>query len=476
MHHWQLMTDAEIERIRAGAIRVLAKTGFRFLHREILEGLEKRGCPVDFTTCTASVTSEIVSRLEQAARASAPAAAEEPLLRRLIPAGSPIGHNFTCYYDATEGARRAARLDDIRNVVRAWHMLPEITHSGPCMTAQDVPAPIEPIVSTVETLKLTDKIRHCPEMILGAQLPYLEELETLMNGTPTVYRASGCSVNRFTLDERAAECLLAVHKRNGLEQWWINSCPVTGFTAPVTLAGAIVVGVAETMGGWLAGWALNEAVGLNAIPLAGVMDMQTGRVLFSAPEAILLNAALYQFFHRLYGLRIGLCAGYTDAKVPGLQAMNDKLLRSLAFGWFTDEVGGQNGTLDAGNIYSPTQQVLDLEINRQTARLARGFDVSEEDLCLEGIERLAARSDGVFLGEEHTLRHFRETLWQPALMDRSAFCDAEEERRKDRELVDRAEAKWRNALASYHAPEQDADKITAAEQVVSRARRALLAS
>lgn len=473
LHHWQLMTDGEIEQIHNGALSILAKTGFRILHREILEALEKKGCPVDFSTSTVGITPEIIRRLEEAARARVQGSEEGPLLRRPLPIGESVGHNYSCYYDITEGERRAATLEDIRNVVRAWHMFPEIRHTGPCMTAQDVPPSIEPIVSAVETRKLTDKICHCPEMIMASQLPYLEELETIMQGKTVRYQSSGCSVSRFTLDDRAADCLVAVHKRNGLDYWWINSCPIQGFTAPVTLAGAVVVGVAEILGGWLAGWALNENVRLGAIPLAGIMDMRTSRVLFSAPEAILVNAAFYQFFQRVYGIRIGLCAGYTDAKVPGLQAMNDKLLKSLAFGWFTEDVGGQTGTLFAGNIYSPTQQVIDIELNQQSARLARGFVVNEDTLYLEGIERLAASDNGGFLEEEHTLQHFRDAVWCPALMDRTGFSTGEEERRKDRELVERAEAKWRDALARYEPPDENADTIRAAEQVVSRARSKL---
>ncbi len=484
LSHWRMITDEEIERIRAGALRVLNDVGFRICSREILERLEKRGLRVDYASERVYPTPSQMARVEETARAHAVTGLSEatrqqsagtsgPLLRRPIPAGETVGHNFTCYYDVTEAVRRAASLDDIRRVVKAWHMLPEITGTRTCMTAQDIPPEIEPIVSAVEVMKITDKITQCPEMILAGQLPYLEELETIMTGQQVRYHTNGCSVNHFTLDERAAECLLAV-ARNGLESWWVNSCPVAGANAPVTLAGATVVGVAEQMGAWLAGWALNEDVALAAIPLAGVTDMRTGRVLFSTPETILIDCAMYQYFYYMYGMRIGLCAGYTDAKVPGMQAIHDKMLKALAYGLFTDEIGGQTGTLEAGNTYSPTQQVIDLELNREIAQLARGMEVTDETLGLAEIEAFALDANRSFLEMDHTLRHWRGALWSPLLMDRTAYRDPHEEVRKERQIIERAEARWRDALARYEPPDLDPDKIRAAEDVLARARRELL--
>ncbi|MCL6429327.1 MAG: trimethylamine methyltransferase family protein [Anaerolineae bacterium] len=473
LHHWRVITDDEIERIRAGALRILANAGFRILSRPILERLERRGMRVDYATGAVRPTPKQMELIEETARAHASTPRDEPVLRRPLPAGEHVGHNYTCYYDHTEGIRRPATLQDIRNVVRAWHMLPEIVETRTCMTAQDVPPPIEPILSTVEVMKLTDKIKHCPELMLPSQLPYLEALETIMAGRETRYHSNGCSVNHFTLDERAAGCLLAVAS-HGLEHWWVNSCPVAGANAPVTLAGATVVGVAETLGGWLAGWALNEDVSLGAIPLAGIMDMRTTRVLFSTPESILIDCALYQYFYRLYGIRIGLCAGYTDAKVPSMQAINDKMLKALAYGLFTDHLGGQTGTLEAGNVYSPTQQVIDLELNRQIAQLARGMEVNDGTLALDEIERFARDDRQSFLLMDHTVDHWRDALWLPTLMDRTSFDSPEAERIKERQIVERAEARWREALARYEPPALDDYKVKAAEKVLASARKVLL--
>jgi trimethylamine:corrinoid methyltransferase-like protein len=246
----------------------------------------------------------------------------------------------------------------------------------------------------------------------------------------------------------------------------------------VTLAGGVVYGIAETLGGWLAGWALNPDVELNAIPLSGMADLRTGRILFSTPETVLVDSALYQFFEHFYGIRIGLCTGYTDAKTPGMQALNDKLLKSLGYGWFIDRVGGQTGTLEAGNTYCPTQQVIDLELNRQTAQLLRGIPYSAETAAVDEMLAILQGSERSFLTSAHTLAHMRDTLWTPRqaprLFDRGGYSTDEEEGRKSCEMVEQAEAGWRGALARYEPAGVDPDKVRAAAQVVERAREHLL--
>lgn len=466
--HWRVVSDAELESIRDAALRLLHRCGFRILNESILSRLAERGFAVDFAAQRVNPTPQQMAQVEETARRKANAAPPELLLRRPLPVGWSVGHNYTCYYDDATGERRAATLNDIRRVVRAWHVLPEVVETGPCMTAQDVDPRIEPMVSAVETFKLTDKVRGCPEMMLGAQLPYLEALETIMQGREVRYHTNGCSVNHFTMDERACDCLLAVAK-NGLENWWVNSCPIAGANAPVTLAGSALVGVAEIMGAWLAGWAINPDVALTAIPLAGIMDMRTSRVLFSTPESVLIDAVMYQYFHRLYGIRIGLCLGYTDAKVPGLQAINDKLLKGLGYGLFTDQLGQQRGILEAGNTYSPTQQVIDMELDRQTAQLARGLEVTGDTLALDDVAAYLSGDFSSFLLTEHTRNHWRNALWQPRLFDRTGWESAKAERAKEPQIVRAAYDRWRRAEAQYRPLERDPAQLREAECVLDHA-------
>ena len=243
-----LFTEAEIERIYQGAMRILRNSGFRIQHSLILERLEKRGAKVDPTDQVFWPTREMIADLEACARHHAEAPVRTSLLRRPTALGNVITYNGTLYYDWTEGAQRAAKLQDVETMLKVCHMLPEVTDFGPTITAQDVPPPIEPMVSFALGIKTTDKPVHRVELVLPEQLPYLEDLDSITQGREVRYNYDGCAINNFTVDSRAMGCLVATWQRNGLAQWEVYSCPVAGATAPVTLPGAVVVGVAETLG------------------------------------------------------------------------------------------------------------------------------------------------------------------------------------------------------------------------------------
>jgi len=470
----RILSDAEIERIYDGAVHVLLQTGFRVQHRGLLERLEKRGARVDYAREVFWPTPEMIREVEASARRGAGEPAPEPVLRRPLPQGQRVGYNGTLYYDWTEGIQRPATLQDVRDMVKVCHALPEVTALGPCMTAQDVPSPVEPLVSFAEAIKLSDRATVGVELILPEQLPYLEDLFTIARGEQVYYRSDGYALNRFTVDARAAGCLMAIWERRGLESWAVSSCPVAGASAPVTIAGSIVVAVAETLGAWCAPWALSEDCHLGAIPCSGIMDMRTTRVLFSTPEAILIDVGLYQVLDRVLGVKTGMLTDYTDAKVPGLQAMNDKVFKGLAYNWLTSRPDRQHrGMLEAGKAFSPTQLMIDFELNRELAQLARGVEVNDDTLALDEIAAIGLDHARSYLDEEHTFRHFRSELWSPELMDRTCWDTSTEERRKEQALLHQAEEKWRAALARYEQPAVPAEKIRAAEAVVARAKRAM---
>lgn len=470
----RLLDDAEIERIYAGAVRVLCQSGFRIQNREILERLENQGARVNFTQEVFWPSMDMLRRLEESVRRSAVNPTRTCLLRRRQFPGNVITYNGTLIYDWTEGVQRAATLRDVEDMLKTCHMLKEVKAFGPTITAQDVPAVIEPIVSFALGIETTDRPVLRVELVLPQQLPYLEELDSITQERPVRYNYDGCAINNFTVDERAMGCLTATWKRNGLANWEVYSCPVAGATAPVTLAGSVVVGVAETLGAWFAGWALNEEAGLSAMPCAGVLDMRSGRVLFSCPEALMINVGIYQVFDRMFGLQIGMLADYTDAKVPGLQAMHDKMLNALTYAWLTGQLNMQRGTLEAGKVFSPTQMIIDCELNDELVNLANGLEVSDETLALELILSLGPMNGKSYMDKDHTIRNYRRSLWYPALMDRTNWDSPACEREKELVVLRKAEARWREALARYERPNIPDEKIRAAREVVARARKHLL--
>ena len=113
------------------------------------------------------------------------------------------------------------------------------------------------------------------------------------------------------------------------------------------------------------------------------------------------------------------------------------------------------GMLDGSRTLSYPHLIMETELYRIVARLARGIVVDDETLALDAIRRVGC--NGTYLGDKHTRHHLRE-IWQPVGWDRSPY-DAWLAGGK-RGALESATEKAREILAS-HAPVPLPDEVAA---------------
>jgi trimethylamine:corrinoid methyltransferase-like protein len=78
--------------------------------------------------------------------------------------------------------------------------------------------------------------------------------------------------------------------------------------------------------------------------------------------------------------------------------------------------------------------------------------------------------DGVFLGEEHTVRHMRKgALWTPEISVRSTSGDSEHE-----DVVARAQSRAAHILDTHQVEPLPDDVSRQIDQIMERARRELV--
>jgi trimethylamine:corrinoid methyltransferase-like protein len=116
-----------------------------------------------------------------------------------------------------------------------------------------------------------------------------------------------------------------------------------------------------------------------------------------------------------------------------------------------------------------------LEINNAIYRFARGIEISEETINIDLIKKIGFGEEDNYLSSDQTLKYFKDILWDSEILDtsyrKSEYYKADE---MDRHLLDRADLKWRDHLASRKEIELDADYKKKVEMVISRARNELL--
>lgn len=185
-----------------------------------------------------------------------------------------------------------------------------------------------------------------------------------------------------------------------------------GGTAPVTIAGALALHIAENLFINILNRAFFGTKTLHFVSYMSALDMSTAAFQYGRPEQPLFNIACAQIAKSLGTSFEGHC-GLSDAKVPGheagVQKLSSALFNAMACG--TGYIAA--GLLGVDEIFSPVQMILDNEITGYLNRITAGFDVNVESLASDVIGEVG--TGGTFLDTDHTALNFRESLWLPSI-------------------------------------------------------------
>jgi len=226
------------------------------------------------------------------------------------------------------------------------------------------------------------------------------------------------------------------------------SMPLTGSTAPVTLAGAVVQHCAEN----LSGIVIHQLVGPGAPIIYGgspaCFDMRYGTAPMGAMETMMLDGAGAEIGKRL-GLPTHAYLALSDAKPVDFQAgMETGMGAVIAALSGINNVSGP-GMLDFECCQSLEKLVLDHEVCGMALRLARGIALREEPIALPVLEEGVQNRE--FLSLRHTRRWHREEVYLPNdVIDRQTLEEWRKNGRKD--AFRRASERVERTLAT-HQPE-----------------------
>ena len=289
------------------------------------------------------------------------------------------------------------------------------------VTANDVPIEARELVSYaavleeshkhitfVDSPKQAEPLLHIADIVAGAggfaARPRFSTLLTV---------ASPLMVDGPLLDFHAVTAAAGVPVE-------VFTVPMAGATAPVTLAGTIVQGVAEFLGVATAMQTLSPGARLIMGASGSVMDMQACSISYAAPENGLMNAACIEVAHHL-GVPAIVPGLATDAKHSGVQAGYEKALKGLTTAAAqTDLMSGGVGMIDSVNTLFLPQIVVDTEIVQSIRTLLGEVEITREAMLLDMIERVGI--GGNFLREKETTRRIRAgEHFRPLVSSRQSY-------------------------------------------------------
>lgn len=220
-----------------------------------------------------------------------------------------------------------------------------------------------------------------------------------------------------------------------------------GATGPVTMAGAVAQGIAESLFCIVVAQLRRPGCPVGLGCNFGILDMANALMSIGAPEMSLTLSAQAEVAQSLELPTWGL-AGATDAKTLDAQAGAEAAYHIMAQGLSGLNLIHDVGYMDMAMACAVEQLVVGNDIIGMTKRFLQGFDVSDEHLALDVISQVGP--GGHYLQQPHTMDHFRNELWRPTIFTRQPFESWKEDGSKDVEAHARKEI--RHILETHKPP------------------------
>lgn len=420
------LTSDEVEQIVDTALNILARVGMTGFPRHLVEQARSAGATFrdDDRVCfPRTMVEDVIARAPS--EISLPGFAEAYDLK--IGAGRVhigTGGAAVQVLNPQDGAYRDSTLLDLYQFMRVMQASDSIHYGVRPLVARDITAPYELDVNTAfACLKATAKPIGVSFDNADHVQPVVSMLDTALGGEGRFRDRPFCMgvivhvVPPLRFAEDGCAALEACVRHGMIPQ--ICSAGQAGATSPVTLAGALAQGLAES----LAGLVLVNLIApghpciLAFMPF--VSDLRTGAMSGGGGEGAVANAAAAQLLRSL-NLPSTVSAGMTDAKIVDGQAGYEKgYTVALAAHAGADMINLSVGMLGSIMVASPEALAIDNDMCGAILRSVRGVEVSQATLDIDMIERVVT-GEGHYLGESETLARMKTDYVYPELADRSS--------------------------------------------------------
>ncbi len=417
------LTDTEVEKIVGEAFRVLEKSGMAVYSQTARDALQAAGATVDESSCRCTFPRGMVEDAIDSNPSSITLYSRDGRNDCVLEKNRVYyGTGGTAIYalDPDSGERRPSTTSDVALNARFVEALDHIHLFTINVFPNDIGNRDD-----IDANRFFHAFDNTTKHVMGGiySMKGLREavsMSEIIAGNAEALRAKPfvsfitLVISPFKIDDNYGEmtCYLA---RKGLPVV-VPTEPICGTTSPITLAGNVLVHVAET----LAGITLVQAVNKGAPGICGsvgsITNLHTMDHVGGAIERGMINAAVSQIAQRLQ-IPLYSTAGTSDAKTVDVQASYESAMSSLLVA-----MSGANyihdiaGLMETDLTVAYEKLVLDNEILGMCQRVLRGIEVNDETLATDLI--IEKGPGETYLTDEHTLNHMHGEFFMPELANR----------------------------------------------------------
>lgn len=473
----KVLSNDDVERIHETSLVILEKTGVRFDSERAIARLLKNGAtrhPIkkNVLTFTRSQVEESIRRIPPYGTYHARDPRNDITFDGEHTFAHCLGGN-PAILDLETGHIRSSTTADVERCTRVLDALENCHSVCGLVDATDVP-PRVLVIKTMEAM-----MKNTTKCLSGYALK-VEEVDILAKMWACVaggveqlrrrplFTLYGSPSSPLTYD--AHVCDVMVHGAEYGIPVDLVPCPISGGTAPVTLAGGLAQQNAELLAGVMLVQTVSTELPIQYSGRLSILDLRSGRNVWGMPEMGLVSAATVQIAHR-YHMTADVYGVTTDANSwdtqVGLERMMAALLPAMAG---ADNLSGMGGAW--GTAASLEMLVIDNEIYADVFRAIRGVEVDEERLAMDVIDKVGHM--GNFLAQKHTMKYLRlgevrnSSLWDKRTTERARMEGIRPLQEAARDLVKRI-------LKEHEPTPLDHDVLVELARVVKEGEKQLLA-
>lgn len=420
---FKVLDNSKIQRIIQAALAVLEQTGVEIYNECAIDLLKKAGCRVTGRKVY------IPARLVEQALATAPSRiilADQHGNSRLFLEGRNCyfgpGPTNPYFYDVETGERRKVTKHDVTQVAKVVEALPNMDFCMSLACISDVTPCLADLHEVQAMLLATTKpfitwayneqnqqyiIEMCEAVAGGA--------EALQRNPFVVLYSEPIAPLKHPSESLGKMMYLAKKKLPAIYTPGVQGCA----TGPASLAGVLVVALADNLTGLVIHQLTQEGAPYIAGGVTTNMDMSTMIHCYgSSPDFCIMQAAYTEIIQYLE-LPMFSAGGASDSKVLDEQAAIE-----YALSIYSAALSGANLVHDVGFLESAMSSSLEClvmadEIISYVRKIVDGIRIDDETLAVDVIGRVGC--GGHFLAEEHTLRNFKREFWLPKIINRERY-------------------------------------------------------
>lgn len=454
-----ILSDDEVEKIRTDSIRILADVGVKVSHDKAKRMLETAGAKVDHKNDLVVIPAELTEDCLQRLPKKLVLAGREPEKDAIIERGIDRKYPRTLsgcemYIDLHSGEYRKITLSDVKD----WAVLvdglenislctaPYYSGQGLNPNARDVRAFEILLENTTKHILIApygpQNVEFCIQLAI-AEAGSEEELRKRPRFSVHVAPVSPLHYHGNTVEMMlmAAKYMIPVSQGN---------MPLCGVSGPVTLAGGVLLAVAEHLAAVVILQLANPGAPIILAATPGPVDMTTGLVLTGSIESSVMAVALAQVAKEGFGWPIDVMGAASESFLPDAQCIIERSCAMILNSCSEADILAGAGHFETGLTLDPALLVIDNEIYGMMLKGARGIEVNDDTLGLDVIRRIGAGAGKSYLADEHTLRHFRAAYYRPTILTRSSREDWEAGGGKN--LYEKARERAINILKEHKPP------------------------